>query len=173
MSATNDLRPDEQAAAEVLREQIGGVIEPKDVGNVQATHEFDLIQADGRVVAVEVTTATDEPTERLRGERRRHFPALELEADWAVWLPQDPELNLRRLMPELPPLIAVLERHGIKQVGRFVQPPELSRGGRSCTAYQSSEGPPCPTPRLAREWRGARAVHIDNDRCRLRLRLAE
>src|ERR1700692_3310064 len=107
MSATDDLRPDEQMAAEVLREQLGGVIDPKDVGGAQATHEFNLIRADGQVVAVEVTTAADQPTERLRGERAPGHRAPEVEADWNVWLPQDPELDLRRrVMPELPSLIA-------------------------------------------------------------------
>jgi hypothetical protein len=122
--AVDGLRPDEQLAADVLASRIGGSIDPKDVGAAQATHEFDVVLPDGSRIAVEVTAATDQPTERLRGERRRDYPAPELAANWNVWMPQDPALDLRRdLMPKLPPLIAVLERHGVAHVGRFVEPP--------------------------------------------------
>jgi len=108
----------------VLRDRLGGEIHPMDVGGAQAMHEFDLIQPNGHVVAVEVTTATDQATERLRGERRHVYSASMQAANWSVWLAQDPSLTLRLLMRELVPLIAVLEQHGVEHVGRFVPPPE-------------------------------------------------
>jgi hypothetical protein len=96
------LRADEQLAAEVLVSQLGGTIDPKDVGGAQATHDFDLLMTDGHRIAVEVTSATDEDMERLRGEARRRYPAPELRANWNVWLPRDPaELKLEPLMRDL------------------------------------------------------------------------
>ena len=118
------LRPDEQLAAEVLASRLDASIDPKDVGGAQATHEFDLVLPDGHRIAVEVTTATDQDEERLSGQASRPCPAPMLMANWNVWLDKDPEQNLKTLLPLFEQPLAVLERHDVAHVGRFVTPPE-------------------------------------------------
>lgn len=129
------MRADERLAAVVLADRLGGTIAPKDVGGAQATHDFDLVLTDGRVIAVEVTSATDEHMERLGGEARRRYPAPGLAATWNVWLPMNPAgLKLGPLMRELAPLLAVLERHGVVHVGRGIEAPanpEAAEAARS------------------------------------------
>jgi hypothetical protein len=125
------LRDDEQDAAEVLVSRLGGTICPKDAGGAQGTHDFDLVMADGHRIAVEVTSATDEDMERLRGESERRYPACELEADWNVWLPKDPALKLKPLLREVAEQLVVLERHGVDHVGRFVEAPEDPRAAEA------------------------------------------
>jgi len=117
------LKPDEQLAAEVLQSRLGGTIDPKDVCGAQATHDFDLVLADGQRIAVEVTNAADEDMERLRGESERRYPAPRLAVNWRVRLPKDPRLKLDTLLRELEPLVVVLERHGVEHVGHDVQAP--------------------------------------------------
>jgi hypothetical protein len=128
------LKPDEQLAAEVLVSRLGGRIDPKDVGDAQATHDFDLVLPDARI-AVEVTAATDEDMERLRGASERPYPAPALAATWWVRLPKNPELELKPLMHKLEPLLAVLEQHSVVAAGRTVQQtpenPEAAEAARS------------------------------------------
>lgn len=122
MSQTDSLKPEEQQAAEIIAGQLDGTIDPKDVGGVQGNHDFDVVLLEQRV-AVEVTIGTDEDMRRLSGQASTPFTSPLLAGNWAVFLPMDPQQNLRRIRPQLVPPLAVLERHGVEMVGRFEAPP--------------------------------------------------
>ncbi len=112
-----ELTPDEEAAAEIVAQQLGGTAIPRDVpGAGDRTHDFDIELPDGRLIPLEVTSAGNEAVEALAGAAFSDWPAPTLTRNWWIGLPRDGGLNVKSLMGALPPHLAVLERHDVELV---------------------------------------------------------
>ena len=77
----------EQAAAEAVAEVLGGVLRRRDTRDAAAsTHDYDIVLADTRVVAAEVTAATLPADRALESELEKNFqaPLLGLRGHWLV-----------------------------------------------------------------------------------------
>src|SRR5688572_27778368 len=98
-----------------------------DDGTVEGMHDLDVLYPDRPCAAVEVTTAADGESialwNLLNGGGRWIEPTLR--GGWAVSLL--PTARAKRVRKELPPLLEMLERSGIKEVhvGHFRADPAL------------------------------------------------
>jgi hypothetical protein len=110
------LRPEEQWAREVIAYALQVPVEQHDDGSVDGMHDLDVIYPDRPRAAVEVTTAADGEAialwNLLNGGGRWVEPTLK--GGWAVSLL--PTARAKRVREELPPLLEILERSGIKEV---------------------------------------------------------
>jgi hypothetical protein len=117
--AGNEDGPEELAAVKIVAEMLGGgeYKSTDGVGAEDGMHDFDITLADGRRIALEVTSAIDPDVVRLRvaafgkeGKERR-WPAPDLAHNWAITIPEglaDPAGVVRGMLP----LLAVFEHQG-------------------------------------------------------------
>ena len=114
-----ELSADEEAAGKIVAHQVGGAPFARDVlGAGDGTHDIDIELPDGRCISLEVTSARDEAIEALRNlalGRVREAPMLA--AHWWIGLPNDGDVRVRRLMSQALSHLAVLEKHGVKEIG--------------------------------------------------------
>ena len=69
-------RRTEKASAEAVAEVLGGRLIWRDTpGSTATTHDYDIVLADGRVVAAEVTAVTIPTDKALESELERNFRA--------------------------------------------------------------------------------------------------
>ena len=110
------LRPEEHWAREVIAYALQVPVVQHDDGTVEGMHDLDVVYPDRPRAAVEVTTAADGESialwNLLNGNGRWIEPTLR--GGWAVSLL--PTARAKRVRKELPPLLNVLERSGIKEV---------------------------------------------------------
>ena len=114
-----ELSLDEEAAGNIIAQQIGGVPVARDVlGAMDGTHDLDIELPDGRRIPLEVTSAGDEAIESLRREALgRVWEAPALGHHWWIGLPMDGGVKVRHLMSKVIPHLAVLDRHGVEEIG--------------------------------------------------------
>ena len=121
------LRPEEQWAREIIAYALRVPVVQHDDGTVEGMHDLDVLYPDRPCAAVEVTTAADGESialwNLLNGGGRWIEPTLR--GGWAVSLL--PTARAKRVRKELPPLLEMLERSGIKEVhvGHFRADPAL------------------------------------------------
>ncbi len=80
-------RSAEHAAATAVAQQLGGEARPRDVrGAPDGTHDFDIAVVDGKVIALEITTAAHRPWVQLnhRVAKQRVTTTPELENTWLL-----------------------------------------------------------------------------------------
>lgn len=100
---------------------------PRDVaGAPDATHDFDVQLADGRTIALEVTSATDEDVQGLHAAAMtaQHTTSA-LASDWLVGGGQasdGPQVRIRELIDGIIPVLAAYERHGVSDIDTRVPP---------------------------------------------------
>jgi hypothetical protein len=109
----------EQVAGQIVAQQLGGQERGRDVaGAPPGTHDFDITLADGRLIALEVTSAADGAQEALRSlALGRDWKAPSLRHHWWLGVPKDGSIKVKALMTKVVPHLEVLERHNVEQVG--------------------------------------------------------
>lgn len=111
------LRPEEQWARVMIAQALECRVEQHDDGSSPSMHDLDIIHADKRVAAVEVTAAADRRLIELwklmnpPGER---WLENGLRGGWMVVL--DPSARARRLRRELPGLLRQLEGANVREL---------------------------------------------------------
>jgi hypothetical protein len=120
---------DEEAAARIVAQHTGGTYRARDVlGAEERTHDLDIDLPDGGRIALEVTSAGDGQLESLQNAAfGRTWSAPTLAGNWWLVLPRDPRLRVKPLMAAVVPHLALLEKHGVEQIGsgsRPRQPPD-------------------------------------------------
>jgi hypothetical protein len=102
----------EEEAAPVVAAQFGATWRKRDVpGAPDKTHDFDLAVGD-RIVALEVTSATDESTRGLwDAVGKRDWDDESLSRSWILVL--KPEARIGRLRTEVGPLLQTLDQAGV------------------------------------------------------------
>jgi hypothetical protein len=128
-----ELDREEEAAGKIVAGQLGGTCEARDVpGAPDATHDLDVVLADGSRVPVEVTSFGDRRIERLVGWLLGNtWEAPSLGRHWWLGVPQSPQISPGTLMRKVVPHLAVLEQHDVEQVGGGTKlppgaPPEVA-----------------------------------------------
>jgi hypothetical protein len=110
-----------RAAATVAVALCGSVV-PRDVdGASEATHDFDIVTA-GLRIALEVTTAADDAHVSMESVAySQAFPAPDLANSWLLGLPitGGGDIVIKGVVKRAPALLAVFERHDIKQLFDF------------------------------------------------------
>jgi hypothetical protein len=95
-------------------------------GSPVQVHDFDLLMPDGRVLALEVTTAANEGAISQRSAiGKRDWVATKLADSWTISLPQvggGPGADIRKLRKKVEARLAMLEEHGHDWFGG--RPPE-------------------------------------------------
>ncbi len=114
-----ELSAEEESAGDIVVKHLGGTYEARDVhGAPDATHDLDVVFADGRRVALEVTSAGDREVEQFRrlllGQT---WEAPSLRHHWWLGIPDDPRIRVKALMRKIVKHLDVLERHDVEQVG--------------------------------------------------------
>jgi hypothetical protein len=109
----------ETTAGRIVAQRLGGVEHARDILNAPAaTHDFDIELTDGRVVALEVTSAADREIEALRATALgREWKAPSLGQHWWLGVPENRKLRVKTLMTGVVPHLEVLEQHDIEEVG--------------------------------------------------------
>ncbi len=109
----------EQAAARILAAQLGGTARALDVpGAAERTPDLEVVIADGRTIAVEITTAADEAIEALhRLAIEREWPAPSLAYHWWLGVPNNGNVRVKALMRGVVRHLEVLERNDVEQIG--------------------------------------------------------
>jgi hypothetical protein len=121
------LRPEEHWAREIIAHALRVPVVQHDDGTVDGMHDLDVVYPDRPCAAVEVTTAADGESialwNLLNGGGRWIEPTLS--GGWTVSLL--PTARAKRVRKELPPLLEMLERSGIKEfhLGHFRADPAL------------------------------------------------
>lgn len=114
-----DLSAEEEAAGKIVAKHLAGTYEARDVhGAPDATHDLDVVLADGRRVALEVTSAGDREIEELyRLLLGQTWEAPTLRRHWWLGVPDDPRIRVKALMRKIVAHLDVLEQHDVEQVG--------------------------------------------------------
>lgn len=117
----------EKAAAKIAAGVLGGKWQARDVdGAPDRTHDFDVELADGHVVALEVTAATDEEVQKLRAAAfGRRYPGRGLADDWLIFVGERPggeQVNIGKLMRGIVSALQVFERYGLEYSDTRVSP---------------------------------------------------
>lgn len=114
-----DLSAEEEAAGKIVAQHLGGEYEARDVrGAPDATHDLDVVLADSRRVALEVTSAGDREIEELRRLLfGRTWEAPSLRHHWWLGISEDPRIRVKALMRKIIKHLDALERHDVEQVG--------------------------------------------------------
>ena len=109
----------EEVAGQIVARQLGGQERARDVADAPpVTHDFDIELPDGRLIALEVTSAADGAIEALRNLAfGREWRAPSLGHHWWLGVPNDGSVKVKALVTQVVPHLEVLERHGIEQVG--------------------------------------------------------
>jgi len=109
----------EEVAGQIVARQLGGQEQARDVGGAPpSTHDFDIKLPDGRLIALEVTSAADGAIEALRNLAfGREWKAPSLGHHWWLGVPNDGSVKVKALMTQVVPHLEVLEQHDIEQVG--------------------------------------------------------
>ena len=125
--ALTDMPAEERLAADLMKELLGGEYVPRDCGDAQGMHDFDLEFDDGRLVAVEVTTDTSGADRAFWDQIERISPLAVpgLQRVWHVDLstpgdgPGDQRAARKRveaLKAELPGILSEAERSGLTEL---------------------------------------------------------
>lgn len=107
---------EELAAADIVARHLGGTSESRDGVTVrQGMHDFDIELADGRRVALEVTSAVDGAVIELQNTAfGNEWRAPELQSDWWIGIPQETtNIRLRKSHCSFVSALRVLEAHRI------------------------------------------------------------
>lgn len=112
-----ELRSEERWAAAVIQRTLGVPVEQHDDGSLPGMHDLAIRYPDGTAGAVEITAAADAESIQLwnlmNGKRERWL-ADGLQGGWLVTL--EPTARAKRLLAELPGLLADLEEHDLTAV---------------------------------------------------------
>lgn len=112
----------EHRAAEAVVAFVGGTIVDRDVdGAPDKTVDFDVLLTDGRVVALEITAASDPEVVRLHAQAFKfEWPAPLLLNDWQIGVKHPlggPTINLRPVQKGIESILVVFEHNGVANVG--------------------------------------------------------
>jgi hypothetical protein len=115
------------AAAEIVAEALGGTFKSRDgVDAAEGMHDFDISVA-GRLIALEVTTATDaesvQLSDRAYGKKgnERKWPAPELAHNWVVVIGSALR-DVRGVVRDMRPILRVFEEHGTPNIDTRIDP---------------------------------------------------
>lgn len=114
-----ELSAEEEEAGRIVAQHLGGSYEARDVrGAPDATHDLDVVLADSRRAALEVTSAGDRDVEQFRRLLLgRTWEAPSLRHHWWLGMPDDSRIRVKALMRKIVKHLNVLERHDVEQVG--------------------------------------------------------
>lgn len=114
-----ELSAEEDSAGKIVAKHLVGRYEARDVrGAPDATHDLDIVLADGRTVVLEVTSTGDGSVEELhRLLLGRAWEAPTLRHHWWLGVPDDPQTRVKALMQKIITHLAVLEQHDVEEVG--------------------------------------------------------
>jgi hypothetical protein len=135
------LSAEEEAAGGIVAQQLGGTHQPRDVpGAPDGTHDLD-VHADGRTIALEVTSAGDRAVEKLREQLfGETWEAPSLHHHWWLGIAKRDAPRPGRvsaLMQHIVPHLEILERHRVHQVSDVDPatlgnaPPEVSQAAQA------------------------------------------
>jgi hypothetical protein len=113
-----NLRGEERWAAACMAEALGVEVVQHDDGSRDGMHDLDIVRADRRD-AVEVTAAADADSIqlwKLVTDREDRWIVPALEGGWSVTL--EPSARAKRVLVELPDLLAEMERRGVREYRR-------------------------------------------------------
>lgn len=115
-----ELSVDEKAAGRIVAQQVGGAKAiPRDVpGAPNGTHDLDVELPDGRVIAVEVTSARKAKLVSIYATAfGRRWEAPSLSAHWQAAFESGKPLDVPRLAAGVVPHLELLEKRGVTEAG--------------------------------------------------------
>ncbi|ABK51814.1 hypothetical protein Acel_0038 [Acidothermus cellulolyticus 11B] len=111
-----------EAARVVNSFYMGRIIQRDGMKASDGSHDYDIELPDGRIIALEVTSAADPERMALLSELSK-TPSIpsSLEHDWlvSVWdVRNEPHVNIKRLVKKTEPRLSTLVRHGVTEIDK-------------------------------------------------------
>ena len=114
----------EIAAGKIVALYLSGSEIPRDVpGAPDMTVDFDVVLADSRTIALEVTTAADgKVLSLLAAGSKREWPGPGLANDWQVGVAHGKDVQVAQAMKEMLRALEVYERDGLSEIATWSNP---------------------------------------------------